>query len=521
MKSLYFQVFILLVILANVRLIKAQGIAINSSGNSNYVGAILDLSNQNTIGSAGFLPPYVYLDSATILTRPITGDTAANLSGLLIYNTNSIITTGNKLSGPGLYYWNNTLSTPSWLFMTTGGTVLYANNGLSLSTNLDTVQLGGSNLIKTTKISLGGDTLSIRGSSDTIDFVPNGQVGIGNTKPNSSAILDLSNATHLGLLLPTMSTANLPTVKAGLIVYNTTTGCPEIDSGGVWYPVGSTRHGSVTFKSSSYWVVPNCVTSITIVASGAAGGTAETFNGGNGAVVTVKGMAVAAGEFIGIYCGQKGTCPACYFYSNYDGGGGGGGTFVWNVSSTIYPLVVAGGGGGGGHASNGASGSTTTVPTLSTGGDGNGLVASGGDGGSQGTTTVAGAGGGGGGWNTDATPVAQTGTEGAGGKDFVNSFAAGRGATSGNQPNCFGGYGGGGGGGFNTNPNHGAGGGGGGYNGGGGGDAKTNAHLYGGGGGGSGYYDSSTNTFVNPGTGNLTSSATQTNAGNGSVTISW
>lgn len=80
----------------------SQNVAINTSGNSAYVSAILDLSNNNTPGTVGLLPPYV------TFTLPLTNfqlaGVAAQSNGIIVYNTGG-------LNPAGLYYWNNTGST--------------------------------------------------------------------------------------------------------------------------------------------------------------------------------------------------------------------------------------------------------------------------------------------------------------------------------------------------------------------------------------------------------------------------
>lgn len=489
---MYFRVVMLFTMLAVAQGSDAQliqGVSINTSGNTNYTDAILDLSNQNTTGQAGFLPPYVFLTNADILTTPITGGAPANLSGLVVYNTNT--STSNGLNGPGLYYWNNTLSTPSWVFL--GLSTNSANNGLSV--NGSAVQLGGSNLIQTTNIPLNGNKLSVQGSSDTTIFTSTGQVGVGNTNPDQEAIVDLTNATNLGFMLPGISAANLPAIsnaQNGLVVYNTTSGCPEVAYNGNWYWFGIS-HGSLTDTSFAImdWTVPLCVTSITIVAKGASGG-----GGGSGAIVTYTAT-VTPGEVLGLAAGQEG-------FNEYMGGGGGGGSFVWNTANTTTPIVAAGGGGGFG----GYNASTTSTPNgdLTT----NGAEGTGGEAGGEGSGVAGG--GGGGGWNTTAAlanPTTSTNQLGAGGTGLPNGFQGGAATTNCIKQSGQGGFGGGGGEGASTNANnYGGGGGGGGYNGGGGGDGTNGSNgEYGGAGGGS---------YVPAG-----ATVTVGNVGNGSITITW
>src|SRR5580698_3442354 len=87
--------------------IGAQNIAINTSGNSAYTSAILDLSNHNAVGTVGFLPPYVTLTALTTFGLTGAPATAANSSGMIVYCT------GLSAVPEGLYYWDNTI--PSWV----------------------------------------------------------------------------------------------------------------------------------------------------------------------------------------------------------------------------------------------------------------------------------------------------------------------------------------------------------------------------------------------------------------------
>lgn len=310
----------------------------------------------------------------------------------------------------------------------------------------------------------------------------------------------------------------------GVIVGSTTTQSVSVTAGGsagtftltcnvsygacnqtLTYPVSVTcATGSDTFayaNSIQTWTVPTCTTTITIIATGAAGATSSDA-GGKGAVVTAT-VTVVGGHVLDIVTGQKGKNTSDY------GAGGGGGTFVWDNASTTNPLVVAGGGGGGGNGDAGADASTTTTPTNDAAGK-NGAGGAGGTAGAEGSTTSNGAGGGGTGWTTVTGNPAAAGTyTGGGGVGEPSGFTGGASATD--IGGSDGGYGGGGGGGDNTTSTYGAGGGGGGYNGGGGGNAPNNTNQFGGGGGGSGYYNGT--TFVNPVT------VTQTGTGNGKVII--
>jgi hypothetical protein len=482
----------------------SQSIAINTSGNAADTSVLLDLSNRNTPGNSGFLPPYVTLTSSTVLS-PISGS-SSQLSGLLVYNVST--STAGGLSGPGLYYWNNSLTPASWVYLGGGGAAS-ANNGVSIGGG--SVQLGGNPLIQATSITLSGNSLSVSGSLESINFTSTGQVGFGNSTPNAKAIVDLTNTAttpNLGMMLPNMSTANLPPITAaqnGLIVFNTTTGCPEMAYNGTWYRLGfpAAGSGSVTFtgQAITYWTVPPCVTTLTIVAKGASG----TLSGGEGAIVTANGVSVTPGEVLGIACGQVTAWQ-------WMGEGGGGGSFVWNTASTSVPIVAAGGGGGGAPEGSGYNASLTTTPT----GTGS-YVGAGGSGGTAGTvpTGCIDPGGAGGGWLTNHGNPPSPGVQyGAGGVGLPGGLLGGAAAYAGGLPPTQGGFGGGGGGGADASgAYYGGGGGGGGYNGGGGGYGNnSDATEYPGGGGGS---------CVNGVTPVSPNTATLGNTGSGSVTITW
>ncbi|MEY4522523.1 MAG: hypothetical protein RIT10_1708 [Bacteroidota bacterium] len=228
------------------------------------------------------------------------------------------------------------------------------------------------------------------------------------------------------------------------------------------------------------WVVPACVSTVTITVAGAKGGGA---NGGNGAVVTGT-LSVTPGQILQINVGGSGTCPT----AGWNGGGTGqpsgigypscGGGGASDIRTAPYGLnnriVVAGGGGGnGGGPTSGAGG----VGGCPVGGNG---VTTYGQFGSGGTLTAGGAGGLT--WSI-LTPCGLPGT-------FGNGGLGGADANYGNGPGGAGGggyYGGGGGGSDNI--------------------SLTSAMGGGGGGGGSSLIPTS-------------GGCNATNTGNGYVTIS-
>ncbi len=138
---------------------------------------------------------------------------------------------------------------------------------------------------------------------------------------------------------------------------------------------GTSPIGSATFDytgSLQTWVVPAGVTSVTIVAYGAQGGTHTSYGqGGLGGRMEAT-LAVSAGQTIYIYVGNQPTSTT----GGYNGGGnasnatyarGGGGASDVRIGGTALAnrRVVAAGGGGGGmncssYQNHGGAGGTTT-----------------------------------------------------------------------------------------------------------------------------------------------------------------
>jgi hypothetical protein len=216
------------------------------------------------------------------------------------------------------------------------------------------------------------------------------------------------------------------------------------------------------------YTVPAGVTSISIQAYGAQGGTTS---GGLGAGIYGE-FSVVPGTVLNIVVGQQGIVNNCGGANA--SGGGGGGSFVWDPLNSSVPLVAAGGGGGGNLNYSGSC--IIGMPGLATidGGSGNGGIALGGVAGNGGMGDgPSGAGSGGGGW-LSAGQNSSYGTGCTGGV-LLPTFLGGNGSTT-FGPGGEGGFGGGGGAVCGC-------GGGGGYSGGGGGEGSS--CRAGGGGGGS------------------------------------
>ena len=271
---------------------------------------------------------------------------------------------------------------------------------------------------------------------------------------------------------------NVTSTAVGLMV-NTTSAVASAEGG-----TGGTASASLRVVApcggiqTMFWltgavqdfVVPAGVTSVTIVAAGAAGGPSSgSYPGGLGAVLGAT-FPVTPGETLHTLVGGAGGWS----------GGGGGGSFVYRTASAAGLLIAAAGGGGGVWVSAGIGGSATTAAADGkgcSGGSTAGVSGNGGAGGNPTSCSYSGPGGGGGGGGLL--------TEGGNGSQCSNGGAAlVAGGAGGGADGGFGG-----GGGRSCSSMYLGGGGGGGYNGGGGGvidwQSPAGAHLGGGGGGGS------------------------------------
>jgi hypothetical protein len=268
--------------------------------------------------------------------------------------------------------------------------------------------------------------------------------------------------------------------------------------------------GSMTIEASASivdFVVPECITSLTIEVFGAEGGGSPgaALLGGKGA--RMKGdFAVTSGEVLKVLVGGKGAdaVPINNVFGEQGGGTGGGGSFV--VGPDGAAMIVAGGGGGAIH--NAVvnlyliPGGDAPVTSDGIAGDGGGAGGIAGAGGVtyDNTGYHGGTGAGGflsGGVNNSVGNVGNFGTPNAPGSSYAMGGAGGIAGSKGRN----GGFGGGGSAGY-------TGGGGGGYSGGGAGGTPVSA-VYGGGGGGS----------LNLGTSQDNSPGVKT--GDGQVVIDW
>ena len=190
-------------------------------------------------------------------------------------------------------------------------------------------------------------------------------IGIGTSTPESSAILDLSSTTQ-GLLPPRMTTVQRDAISSpvsGLLIFNNTTKCLEMYGVSSWVSIYcdcATIPGSTTFSYTGAvqtFTVPCGVSTITIEAWGAQGGTnATTIVGGAGGFASGD-LAVIEGDVLNIYVGGQngyngggngGVTSGC---SSADAGVGGGASDIRLNGSVLGDRIVvaAGGGGAGGN----------------------------------------------------------------------------------------------------------------------------------------------------------------------------
>lgn len=171
----------------------AQNVAINNTGAAPVNSSVLlDLSNNLTNGTKGFLAPYAAL-TATNAAGPIASPSA----GLVVYNTATAGTSPNNVV-PGYYYWDGS----KWQMIITG----------SGSTTLGWTVMGNTSI--TASSSAIGTTANNNfiGTTNTADFVmaangferirianATGNVGVSNSAPTT--MLQVGNsATTTGKL---------------------------------------------------------------------------------------------------------------------------------------------------------------------------------------------------------------------------------------------------------------------------------------------------------------------------------
>ncbi len=280
-------------------------------------------------------------------------------------------------------------------------------------------------------------------------------------------------------------------IAAGVATAGTAAADPNPSCGGAICTISFAETGN-----PQSWGVPAGVSTVTITVAAAAGGASGAASSGGAGGQLVASIPVQWNENLTVVVGAAGTKGTSGGIGGYGGGadagfrasgsgGGGGGSFVFDTTGTTTTLLLAAGGGGGAADSGqvpgtgGAGGPGTPASSTSslTIGGGGASSAAGGDGGAGSAGTFS------------------AGSPGSG--PAIDAFTLGRGGGGGNDlPNPQTNFGGGGGGGY--------------LGGGGGGLQDLPALMAGAGGGGSG--------LIAP---NATLISTSTNAGDGSIQISY
>lgn len=218
-------------LLANTEIFAQAGILKNDPNKS----AALDLNATNK----GLLIPQLRLTSTTDGSIVSGG---APATGLLVYNTNNVNTGG--LSGSGFYFWSNNkwnkLLVTDEITADSAWTVS-GNSGTNTSINFVGTTNAQDFQIKTNNQS----RVAINASS--------GNVGIGITTPNGSAILDV-NSNNKAVLLPRVALTDatdittVPNPQQGMMVFNTNTNVFNTYDGARWVAPATAASDIVTPK---------------------------------------------------------------------------------------------------------------------------------------------------------------------------------------------------------------------------------------------------------------------------------
>ncbi|MCC6600383.1 MAG: PKD domain-containing protein [Crocinitomicaceae bacterium] len=486
----------------------SQGISINDSAAIPDPSAMLDVSSN----SKGLLIPRLTTPERDAISNPAHGLIIYNLTtDCLNYYTGALWFTmcGNCIPPPAPVAGNNgplceggslqltASAVPGGTFSWSGPNNFTSNAQNPAIENATTAANGQYSV----SVNVAGCSSSTSTTSATVDEIPSSAFIYSPDPPytgdNVGFVCPTGGATYLWSFengTPSSATSQNPTVTWGsggtfnvslTVIKN---GCSSTSNASVSV---SDCTGSITYNytgSEQTFLVPSCVTSITVDAFGAEGGTGNGGGtGGKGGRVQAT-IPVSPGTTLYIYVGGQGG-PSTdgvhgaagfnggaegrsgYISNSFwvDGGGGGGASDIRQSNNDLANRILVAGGG--------AGGSLNSCGGSSVGGVGGGL--NGGDGGGP---------------NCGIYHMwGNGGTQSAGGEGGFNGYV---------NVGCNGTLGNGGG---ICNSYYGGGGGGGGYYGGGGGS------LHGGGGGSS---------YVTPGANGVTHTQ-GVQSGNGSITITY
>ncbi|SHF47266.1 hypothetical protein [Chryseobacterium takakiae] len=173
--------------------------------NNNSPQATLDITAKTTDGSKpeGLLAPRLTGDQ--IKSEDLQYNAAQK--GLIVYATSAVTLPSTKtanINSEGYYYFDGS----TWQRMDTNTNIFNSNGALTGNRYVD---LGTSSL----------------------GFIGSGNIGVGTISPNGSAALDI-NVNNRGFLPPRMTNTERNAIGSpatGLIVFSTTDGCLQINSG--------------------------------------------------------------------------------------------------------------------------------------------------------------------------------------------------------------------------------------------------------------------------------------------------
>jgi len=288
----------------------AQSVAINSTGALPNPSALLDV-NALPGNNKGLLIPRIPLTQTTS-NAPIGAGIATSL---LVYNTANV----NDVT-PGYYYWDGT----QWVRMLNQAWVLTGNAGTT----------AGTNFLGTTDAK---DLVFKTNSTEWMRILSGGNVGIGTSTPNVSALVDMTS-TSQGLAIPRMTTVQryaIAAPAAGLQVYDINLKGVYYYDGTIWdclnNPAGTVQYFANVSSPHGY-----------LECNGQSVSTAtypELFNaigylyGGSGATFQVPDL---RGEFVRSYDDGKGV-DAGRVIGSFQGGTAKGNTVALGYQVPGYP----------------------------------------------------------------------------------------------------------------------------------------------------------------------------------------